>query len=272
MEVGFCFVCGRCKANDGIQKQFYTIAQCSGTTHYGSDGIVFDTIFQTIVDFFFCQFNVIEEFFHEFVAAFCCNFYQHGTQNFYFVLFIFRHFAGLQFAVYFLSGISLDQIDEANEFAICIIERNLQRCNGFTEFHTHVCQCTFKVRIFIVHLVYKENTRQMHFFGIFPCFFSTNFYAGFCGNHDQGCIRYAHSQFGFSHEVKITRCIQEVDLCILPFYRQYGCTDRYLTANFFWIVVTNGIAFVHFSESFCCSGIEQRCFGISGFPRTAVTQ
>ena len=272
MEVCFCFDAGRCETNDCVHHQFYAIAQCCGTAQNRSNAHACDTSLQTIIDFFFCQFFIIEEFFHQFFAGFCSYFDYHGTQFFNLVNFIFGHWTFLQFAVYFLSCVSLDYVDETNEFTVFIIEGDLNGSNCFTEFFTQFSQCSFEVSVFIIHLVNEEHTRQVHFFTVFPCFFCTYFNAGFCRYHDHTCISYVHSQFYFSCKVKVTGCIQEVDFCILPFNRDHGCIDRNLTADFFCFIVRHCVTVFNFTKAFCCTGIVQRCFSVCCFTGTTVAQ
>ena len=272
MEVCLCFDCRKGEANDCVHQKLNAIAQCCGTAHNGCNAVVCDTNLQTVIDFLFGQFLIIEEFFHQLFTGFCRYLNQHGAQNLNLILFILRHFAFFQLAVYLLSGISLNQIDKADEVAVFIIKGNLQGGNGFAEVFTQISQCFFKVCIFIIHLVNENDTGQVHFFAVFPCLFRTDLYAGFCGNHNQPCIRYVHCQLYLGCKVKVTGSIQEVNLCILPFNGNYRCIDRNLTANFFCFIVGHSVSIFHLAESLRCTGIIQRCFGICGFTGTAVAQ
>ncbi len=196
MEVLFYFQPGRGETYNRIQQQFYAIAQCSGAAHNRRDAVAGNTCQKAVINFFLCQFDIVEEFFHQFIAAFCRNFNQHGTEHLNFIFLFFRHFASLQLT-YFLSCVPFNQVDKANEITIFIVKRNLQRSNSLAKFRSHICKRFFKVSIFIIHLVDKNHSGHMHFFCIFPCLFRTYFHAGFCRNHNQRGIRDIHCQLCF---------------------------------------------------------------------------
>ena len=109
MEVCLCFDCRKGETNDCVHQELNAIAQCCRTAHNGCNAMVCDTNLQTVIDFLFGQLFIIEEFFHQLFTGFCRYLNQHGAQNLNLILFILRHFAFFQLAVYLLSGISLNQ-------------------------------------------------------------------------------------------------------------------------------------------------------------------
>ena len=76
----------------------------------------------------------------------------------------------------------------------------------------------------------------------------------------------------FSHEIKVTGCIDNVDLVSIPFNRNHGGVDGKLALLLFLAVIADGIAVFYSAHSGCNSG--QVCHGLcqTGLSAAAVSQ
>ena len=80
--------------------------------------------------------------------------------------------------------------------------------------------------IVYVHLCHIYHSRKVIFIAEFPCLLCSHLHAGFSGDHDDRSVRRAHCFFHFSDKIKITRCIQYIDLRFLPLDGDQARADR----------------------------------------------
>ena len=80
--------------------------------------------------------------------------------------------------------------------------------------------------------------------------------------------RLAHS----ARKIKKTRCVYQVEFCIVYFQSVYGGRNRHLALLFLGIKIHNGSAVRCFSYPFGSLSVKQYRVSKRGFTRTAVTQ
>ena len=99
--------------------------------------------------------------------------------------------------------------------------------------------------IVIVHISYKENTRNFMSLTKLPCFSCSNFDTLLCRNYNNCCITCTNCFFYFTNKIEITRSVKEINLCIFPNHRNYRSTNREHTLNFFTVKIANCITFFY---------------------------
>ena len=126
----------------------------------------------------------------------------------------------------------------------------------------------------IVHIHFRDidHTRQIVLVTQFPCFFRSHFHAGFPGYDDDSCIRHADRFFYLSDKVKISRSIQDVDLCLLPLDRYQCSADRKFTFLLLFIKIADRISVRNFSHTIRGSGHVGHCLYQTGLSASAMSQ
>ena len=74
-----------------------------------------------------------------------------------------------------------------------------------------------------IHIRYKEHTGEFIFLAEFPCLLCSHLHAGLAGNHDDRGVRRADSLFHFAYKVKVSRCVKNVNLHLIPRNRKKCC-------------------------------------------------
>ncbi len=100
-----------------------------------------------------------------------------------------------------------------------------------------------------IHICYKKHSRKMILLAQFPGFLRTCLYTGFSGNDDDGPVGNTQCLFHFAYEIKITGCVQNIDLVIIPFNRNQRSSDRNLSLLLFLCEVTDCSSVFDFPHS-----------------------
>ncbi len=144
-KFAFASDCRKGEANDCVHQKLNAIAQCCGTAHNGCNAVVCDTNLQTVIDFLFGQFLIIEEFFPSalhWILPLPQSAWSAEPQPDPFLSSGISHFSSLPFT-FFLA--SLNQIDKADvKLPFSSSKGNLQGGNGFAEVFTQISQCFSK--------------------------------------------------------------------------------------------------------------------------------
>ena len=127
------------------------------------------------------------------------------------------------------------------------MRRNLLTISDSQIFHNLAETCVVHI-----HLCHIDHTRQVVLVTKLPRFFCTNLYTGFSGNHDNCRICCTHCFFYFADKIKISRCIQNIDLCLFPLDRDQARADRESALLLFFIKITGRIGLGNLSHTTDC--------------------
>ena len=142
----------------------------------------------------------------------------------------------------------LYDVDIADKLAV-FTDRHMQRSDLLAVELLKLFNDLTIADIVIVHAGHEEHAREISLFAEFPCLFCTNLYAALAGNHDNSSIRNADSFFHFTDEVKETRCVEKIDLGLLPLNGNYGSRDGEFSLDLFFIVIAYRVAVCYRSHT-----------------------
>ena len=98
------------------------------------------------------------------------------------------------------------------------------------------------IGIILVYLGDVDKAGHIALLAVFPCLFKANGDAVFGGQNQNGCIGSAEGFHNGTGEVETTGGIQQVNLGVVIFQRNHRGGNGNMTANFFGVVIANGVA------------------------------
>ena len=138
-------------------------------------------------------------------------------------------------------------------------DRNDDRADGATEFFFQLIKSFIEIGVFLIHFGNEESTGFMAFFCQFPCFFGTDQNTGFCGKSNNDRVSGTDTFIKSTGKVEKSGSIHDVDFDTFIFKRCGSGRYGDLTANFFRVVVANGISVSNGAETIRRTGdIEHR--------------
>ncbi len=109
-----------------------------------------------------------------------------------------------------------NQIDDPLE-VLLLADRKLHGNNIQPKITLQLLHSAIKIGIFPIKFVDHNNPGQAEFIGILPHLFSTHFYPGNSAYHHHAAISHTQSADQIADKIKITGCIQKIDLHTVPF-------------------------------------------------------
>ena len=107
----------------------------------------------------------------------------------------------------------------------------------------------------IIHIGDENQSGQIVLFAHLPCSLCAGFNAGLAVYNDNGSVCYADSFLCFSHEIKKSGSIQEIDLnrpvFAFIFQRNEGGGNGELPLDLFFVIITDGVAVGHLTHTLC---------------------
>ena len=129
----------------------------------------------------------------------------------------------------------------------------MERCNLSAELFFQSQQQFTVACMIVIHIRYKNNTRQLILFTKFPCLICTNLYACLAVHYDNRGVCNANCFFYFTNKIEITRRIQQVNLdrtvFTLILQRNQSCGNGELSLNLFLIIIADGVSIGDLSHS-----------------------
>ena len=98
------------------------------------------------------------------------------------------------------------------------------------------------VGVILIHLGDIDKAGHIPLFTVLPCLLKAHGNAVLGRANQNSRVCRTQSLYHSAGEVKTTGGIQQVNLCVLVLQRHHSSGDGDITANFFGIVITNGIA------------------------------
>lgn len=126
------------------------------------------------------------------------------------------------------------------------------------------------IGVFLVNLRDVEHARHLALLGTLPRLLGADAGAGLAGRDNQGGLCHAHCLVDFVFKIKETRCIQQIDLAVVPYDRRNGGRDRELTLDLFGIEIAYGIAFGHLADAVNHARGEQQALDERGLAVASV--
>ena len=148
----------------------------------------------------------------------------------------------------------------------------MERCHLLAIQVSHIFHYLTEGSVIHVHVRDIDETGQLIFLAKFPCLLGADFNAGLAVNYDDSCSCGADCLFHFSHEIKITRCINNIDLVSFPLNGDHGGTDREMTFLFFFTVIAEGIAVIYLAHTGGDTGQISKGFCKTGLATAAMAQ
>ena len=123
----------------------------------------------------------------------------------------------------------------------------LLRANGYldgkapgAQLALNLVESGCEVGIFAVHLIHINQARSIVLGGVAPDLLGADFNSGGCADQDNGAFAHSQSRPYFTYEIRVARSIDDIDLVILPGYRQDGQVDGDLVFDLIGVVVRGG--------------------------------
>ena len=148
----------------------------------------------------------------------------------------------------------------------------MKRCHLLAVQVGHIFHYLTKRSVIHVHVGNIDETGQLVFFAKLPCLLRADFNARLAVNYYDGCSCGTDCLFHFSHEIKITRCINNIDLVSFPLNGDHGGTDREMTFLFFFTVIAEGIAVIYLAHTGGDTGQISKGFCKTGLATASMAQ
>ena len=146
------------------------------------------------------------------------------------------------------AALLLDDIDIADELSV-FTDRDLQGADTAAELSVQLDAQLTEGSIVIIHVGNENDAGQMVLLAKLPRSAGTRLNTGLAVDDDHRSIGNTDSLFDLAYKVKVTRCIQKVDLDIalftLEFDRNNRGGQRELTLLLLLVKVTDGVAIGH---------------------------
>ncbi len=147
------------------------------------------------------------------------------------------------------SGLLYD-VDIADELAV-LTDRHVERRDLLSEELLQLLDNLAIAHVVVVHLRDKNHSRQVVLLAEFPGLLRSDLYAVLTRDNDDCRIGDADSLFHFTDEIKISRCIEDIDLVLVPLNRDHRCGDRKLPSDLFLVIIAERIAVSDRAHSVC---------------------
>ena len=137
-----------------------------------------------------------------------------------------------------------NQIDDALKIALAA-HRQVDRHRRAAEVFLHARQGALKIGALAIQLVHHNRPRQFVVFGECPDLFGLHFHSRHpVHHHDRGVGSHQGAARIVNKNV-VTRCIQEVDLGLLPLGHGDGGRDRDFALDFLLVKIRDRVALIH---------------------------
>ena len=182
-----------------------------------------------------------------------------------------RHLNLMRLA-FFIVGVSfhVDKVDVGFYFTVFYIwnnDRTYCRTEGSFQFFKNFIE----ISVVSVELADKEHGSLGSVFCHLVRFFCADIHTGFARYTDQQAFCSAYALYSFAGKVKQSWGVDQVDLGAAPCKRSNRSGNRYLSLNFFRIIVANCVSVCYFSQSISRACFKQQSLGKRSFSRTAVS-
>ena len=129
-----------------------------------------------------------------------------------------------------------------------------------------------KIKLILIPLIDYNEARGVIPLADLPGLLGSHLNARTCVDHNHRRIGSSERCIHFSHEIRISRCVNEVNLVILPFDRNDGCIDGKSLLHLHLVIVGYSVSILDLTQLLDDSRLIKRSFQESGFPAPAVTQ
>ena len=242
-------------------------ALCGDTALYRDHGAVKNVGSDRLADFLCGEGIAAEIALHELFVGLCNGLHQSLVILLKIILAVSGNITGSRLLAVPLVALLLDDADTACGLVAFMngkVERNdlgtVELCQSFNG--------TAIVCVIEIHIRDIDHSGQIVFFTEIPCALSTDFHAGLAGDNDDCSIRYADRLFHFTDKIEISGCVQNVDLAVLPFYRNQRCLDGETSLLLFLCEIGDGVSVFDLAHSVCntcqmAHGLCQSCLTCS---------
>lgn len=148
------------------------------------------------------------------------------------------------------------EIDDALERRL-LADRDLHGNDARAESDAQLLDDAVKVRVFAIHLIDEERTRQQGLLRILPNALCLHLDACRRGNDDECAVCCGERSLHVADKVRIARRIKEIDLVILPFAGDELRADRHAAAQFFRLMVNRARLVFDAAETLCSTCIKK---------------
>ena len=237
-------------AHDIIENILNAAALCGNTALYRDHGAVKDVGSDCLADFLYCEGIAAEIALHKLFVGLCHSLHQSLVVLLKVILAVRGNITGSGLLAVPLVALLLDHADTAGGL-VAFVDREVERNDlGSVQLGQSFDGAAI-VGVVQVHVGDIDHSGQIIFVAEIPCALGTYFDAGLAGNNDDGCIRNADSLFHFADKIEISGCVQNVDLAVLPFYRDQGSLDRETSLLLLLRVIGDGVSILDLTHSGC---------------------
>lgn len=242
---------------------------------YQDDFVVQNALTQSIFDFCFSQFFIIQVFFYQFFRSFSCGFDQVlvlFVSQFNYVcrdIFVFEGYVLV--SVVLVDSFYFYQVNNIGEMFFSI-NRQLQRNRVRVQTGFDLVNNFQEVRIYAVYFVNERNARNFIFVCLTLYGFRLRLNIINCVVNYYRIIENTYGTFYFDCEVNVFRGVDDVDAMrfILFSYIRLECSSRSgsdgnITFLFLFYLVYGCSVVMNFIDFMVYIGVEQNTFGSSGF-------
>ena len=146
------------------------------------------------------------------------------------------------------AGLHANQINHAAEMLL-LANGQLRRDDRAAESPLQRCQCAVEAGAFSVHLIHHQHAREAELFAITPRFFGLHLHARHPMDQHQRGIGGHQGGLRFVQKNDVARRVNKIDFGFAPLRVGQGGADGKFALNFFFVVIRDGGAVVHFAQT-----------------------
>ena len=208
---------------------------------------------------------------HHLFTGLCNCFHQSVTADLKVRFVIFRHLARHNIlalpAVTFLT----DDIDITDKLLI-LTDGQIERSHLLAIRSCHILYDLSEGRIVNIHIGNIDDSGQFVFLTKLPGLDGADFDACFTVDYDNCRTGCTDCLLNLTYKVKISGCINDIDLVTVPLNRNNGGIDGKLALLLFLAVIADGISIGNLTHSGCHSGQISHCLNQAGLSASAVSE
>ena len=169
-------------------------------------------------------------------------------------------------------GPLVEHVDDADHLLVLVPDGGDHGSHVLAEAVPQGLEGGVVVGVLLVGLGDIEDAGQLAGLAVFPRLFGAHAHAALGGADDDGGVGHPQGLHDLAGEVKIARCVQDIDLAALVLNGGHRSGQRNLTANLLGIEITDGISVGHLAQAVGPAGGIQHTLGQGSLSVSAVAQ
>ena len=256
--------------HDVIQQSENALTQDIGPHGHGYDAAIAHIGTQCRADLGLREGLPIEEALHHLLTGLRHRLHQGVPADLQIGFIVLRHLAGNHFLTLpAVAGLG-NHIHIAHEFLI-LTNGQIEGGQFLAKEVGHILHHLAEGCVVHIHIGHIHESGQFIFLTQLPSLQRAHLNAGLAVHHDDGGACGAQSLFHFSHEIKIPRGVENINLMPLPLNGNDGCTDGKLPLLLFFSIITYSIAICYFTHSGSNAGQVCHRLNQAGLTAAAMT-